>query len=321
MAKRKVDPRAYSSVVFDGVKQTPSRAMLRAVGFDDRDFRRTQIGIASTWSTLTPCNMHIDELAEAAASGVAGARRQADHLQHDHGVRRHLDGHARHALFAGVARGDRRFDRDRGRRAGLRRLRGHRRLRQEHARLHDGDRAAEPAGGVRLRRHDPARAPERRDIVSVFEAVGAHARGHDLRRQLREVERTAIPGPGSCGGMYTANTMASAIEALGLSLPTARRRKPCRAHKRLDAERAGEAVVRAGEARHPAVRHPHARGVRERHRRDHCARAVPPMRCCTCSRSRTRPACSSSSTTSRASASGCRCWPTCGRAASTRCRS
>ena len=66
MAKRKADPRSYSSVVFDGVKQTPSRAMLRAVGFDDRDFRRTQVGIASTWSTLTPCNMHIDRLADAA---------------------------------------------------------------------------------------------------------------------------------------------------------------------------------------------------------------------------------------------------------------
>ena len=73
MAKRKADPRAYSSVVFDGVKQTPSRAMLRAVGFDDRDFRRTQVGIASTWSTLTPCNMHIDKLADAAVKGVQGA--------------------------------------------------------------------------------------------------------------------------------------------------------------------------------------------------------------------------------------------------------
>ena len=73
MAKRKVDPRAHSSVVFDGVKQTPSRAMLRAVGFDDRDFRRTQVGIASTWSTLTPCNMHIDKLADAAVKGVQGA--------------------------------------------------------------------------------------------------------------------------------------------------------------------------------------------------------------------------------------------------------
>ena len=59
---------------------------------------------------------------------------------------------------------------------------------------------------------------KQRDIVSVFEAVGAHAAGRDQRRQLREVERTAIPGPGSCGGMYTANTMASAIEALGMSL-------------------------------------------------------------------------------------------------------
>ena len=73
MPKTKVDPRPHSRVVFDGVKQTPSRAMLRATGFDDRDFRRSQIGVASTWSTLTPCNMHIDRLADAAVRGVEGA--------------------------------------------------------------------------------------------------------------------------------------------------------------------------------------------------------------------------------------------------------
>ena len=95
MAKRKVDPRSYSRVVFDGVKQTPSRAMLRAVGYDDRDFRRTQVGIASTWSTVTPCNMHIDKLARRSRQGRRRRRRQADHLRHDHDFRRHLDGHAR----------------------------------------------------------------------------------------------------------------------------------------------------------------------------------------------------------------------------------
>src|SRR6202165_3999063 len=67
------DPRAYSRQVVDGIKQTPSRAMLRAVGFKDEDFAKPQIGIASTWAELTPCNMHIDVLAEEAVAGVDGA--------------------------------------------------------------------------------------------------------------------------------------------------------------------------------------------------------------------------------------------------------
>ena len=73
MSRRKVDPRPYSKLVFDGVKQTASRAMLRAVGFDDRDFRKPQVGVASTWSNLTPCNMHIDKLAALAARGADAA--------------------------------------------------------------------------------------------------------------------------------------------------------------------------------------------------------------------------------------------------------
>jgi len=69
--------RRYSRLVVDGVKQAPARAMLRAVGFGDRDFRRPQVGIASTWSNLTPCNMHIDELARRAAAGVEASGAKA----------------------------------------------------------------------------------------------------------------------------------------------------------------------------------------------------------------------------------------------------
>ena len=83
----------------------------------------------------------------------------------------------------------------------------------------------------------------RRDIVAVFEAVGARAAGKLSDEQLAEVERTAIPGPGSCGGMYTANTMASAIEALGLSLPGSSAQEAVSPDKRADCRRAGEAVV------------------------------------------------------------------------------
>jgi dihydroxy-acid dehydratase len=88
----------------------------------------------------------------------------------------------------------------------------------------------------------------RRDIVSVFEAVGAHAAGKISDDELREVERTAIPGPGSCGGMYTANTMGSAIEALGLSLPNSSAQEAVGDAKKNDCRRAGEAVVRLLEA-------------------------------------------------------------------------
>ncbi len=73
---QKVDTRRYSRLVVDGLKQTPSRAMLRAVGFGDGDFDKPQVGIASTWSNLTPCNMHIDELARLAAAGAERAPRR-----------------------------------------------------------------------------------------------------------------------------------------------------------------------------------------------------------------------------------------------------
>ena len=242
MAKRKVDPRAYSSVVFDGVKQTPSRAMLRAVGFDDRDFRRSQVGIASTWSTLTPCNMHIDKLAAAAARGVTGGGGKptifgtitvSDGISMGTpGMRYSLVSREVIADSIETVVGAQGFD-------GLVAIGGCDKnmpgCMMAIARL---NRPAVFVYGGTIRP-----GAERRDIVSVFEAVGAHARGTINDRQLRDVERTAIPGPGSCGGMYTANTMASAIEALGMSLANSSAQEAVSRTKRLDAERAGKAVV------------------------------------------------------------------------------
>ena len=242
MPKRKVDPRAYSSIVFDGVKQTPSRAMLRAVGFDDRDFRRTQVGIASTWSTLTPCNMHIDRLADAAVKGVEGAGGKptifgtitvSDGISMGTpGMRYSLVSREVIADSIETVVGAQGFD-------GLVAIGGCDKnmpgCMMAIARL---DRPAVFVYGGTIRP-----GAERRDIVSVFEAVGAHARGAISDRQLREVERTAIPGAGSCGGMYTANTMASAIEALGMSLANSSAQEAVSRTKRLDAERAGKAVV------------------------------------------------------------------------------
>jgi len=242
MAKRKVDPRSHSSVVFDGVKQTPSRAMLRAVGYTDRDFRRTQVGIASTWSTLTPCNMHIDKLARAAVQGVEGAGGKptvfgtitvSDGISMGTpGMRYSLVSREVIADSIETVVGAQGFD-------GLVAIGGCDKnmpgCMMAIARL---DRPAVFVYGGTIR---PGAG--RRDIVSVFEAVGAHARGAINDRQLREVERTAIPGPGSCGGMYTANTMASAIEALGMSLANSSAQEAVSRTKRLDAQRAGKAVV------------------------------------------------------------------------------
>jgi dihydroxy-acid dehydratase len=242
MPKPKVDPRPHSRVVFDGVKQTPSRAMLRATGFDDRDFRRSQVGIASTWSTLTPCNMHIDRLADAAVRGVDGAGGKATvfgTITVSDGISMGTPG-MRYSLVSREVIADsietvvgaQGFD-------GLVAIGGCDKnmpgCMMAIARL---DRPAVFVYGGTIRP-----GAERRDIVSVFEAVGAHARGSLSDRQLREVERTAIPGPGSCGGMYTANTMASAIEALGMSLPNSSAQEAVSRTKRLDAERAGRAVV------------------------------------------------------------------------------
>jgi dihydroxy-acid dehydratase len=242
MTKPKVDPRPHSRVVFDGIKQTPSRAMLRATGFDDRDFRRSQVGIASTWSTLTPCNMHIDRLADAAVRGVDGAGGKATifgTITVSDGISMGTPG-MRYSLVSREVIADsietvvgaQGFD-------GLVAIGGCDKnmpgCMMAIARL---DRPAVFVYGGTIR---PGAG--RRDIVSVFEAVGAHARGALSDRQLREVERTAIPGPGSCGGMYTANTMASAIEALGMSLPNSSAQEAVSRTKRLDAERAGRAAV------------------------------------------------------------------------------
>ena len=95
---------------------------------------------------------------------------------------------------------------------------------------------------------------KRRDIVSVFEAVGAHAAGNISDAELREIERTSIPGPGSCGGMYTANTMASAIEALGMSLPNSSAQEAVSGNKLQDCRKRGEGSAGTGEGGHHCLR-------------------------------------------------------------------
>src|SRR3984885_9622432 len=236
--KRAPDPRAYSRLVVDGLKQTPARAMLRAVGFTDADFSRPQVGIASTWADLTPCNMHIDVLARAAAAGadVAGGKSVlfntitvSDGISMGSpGMRYSLVSREVIADSIETVAGAEGFD-------GLVAIGGCDKnmpgCAMAIARL---NRPAVFVYGGTIRP-----GAQRRDIVSVFEAVGGHAAGKISDAQLLDVERRAIPGPGSCGGMYTANTMASAIEALGLSLPGSSAQDAGGEDKRAGRRRAG----------------------------------------------------------------------------------
>ena len=238
-----IDPRAHSRLVVDGLAQTPARAMLRAVGYTDADFTRPSIGIASTWSNITPCNVHLDGLATAAADGAdaaGGKSRQFNTITVSDGISMGSPG-MRYSLVSReviadsieVVAGAQGFD-------GLVAIGGCDKNMpgciMALARL---DRPAVFVYGGTIQP-----GAQRRDIVSVFEAVGGRAAGSVSESQLHEVEVTAIPGPGSCGGMYTANTMASAIEALGMSLPNSSAQEAVSRSKVEDCRRAGEAAVR-----------------------------------------------------------------------------
>ncbi|ANO51444.1 dihydroxy-acid dehydratase [Woeseia oceani] len=234
--------RRYSKVVVDGVEQAPSRAMLRAVGFEEQDFQRPQVGIASTWSMVTPCNMHIDKLAVKAAAGVDAAGGKGvifNTISVSDGISMGTPG-MRYSLVSReiiadsieAVVGAQGFD-------GVVTIGGC-----------DKNMPGCVMAMARLNRPSvfvyggtikPGRG--RRDIVSVFEAVGAHSAGKIDDAELLDVEQTAIPGPGACGGMYTANTMASAIEALGMSLVNSSAQEAVSDSKVDDCTRAGEAVL------------------------------------------------------------------------------
>ena len=235
--------RKHSAVIVDGLNQTPSRAMLRAVGFSDDDFKKPQVGIASTWYMVTPCNMHINTLADCAEKGANAAGGKGvvfNTITVSDGISMGTPG-MRYSLVSREVICDsietvvagQGFD-------GIVTIGG-------------CDKNMPGCVMAMLRLNRPSvfvyggtiqPGAERRDIVSVFEAVGARAAGTIDDAELIAVEKTAIPGPGSCGGMYTANTMASAIEALGLSLPNSSAQEAISGDKRIDSERAGEAVVR-----------------------------------------------------------------------------
>ena len=208
--------RPYSSVLLDGREAAPSRAMLRPAGFNEEDFSKPLVGIASTWSMVTPCNMHIQRLAELAGQAAQqckpipfGTITVSDGISMGTpGMRYSLVSREVIADSIETVGGAQGFD-------GLLAIGGCDKnmpgCMMGLARL---DRPAIFIYGGSIR---PGK--DRTDIVSVFEAVGARAEDKINDDELLAIEKKAVPGPGSCGGMYTANTMACAIEAMGMSLP------------------------------------------------------------------------------------------------------
>ena len=218
------DPRKPRSwQVTDGPSRAPARAMLRAVGFSEDDFGRPQVAVASSWNEVTPCNYHLDKLAALAKEGV----RQGDAVPIEFTTI---------AVSDGIAMGHE------GMKASLmsRDLIADSVELVLHAERMDGlvgiagcDKS-EPGMLMAMARMDLpavylyggtilAGTYKGRDITiqDVFEAVGAHNKGSVSDDELLAIERAACPGTGSCAGMYTANTMAAAAEALGMSLPGA----------------------------------------------------------------------------------------------------
>ena len=241
-----VDPKPRSRDVTDGFERAPARAMLRAIGMGDADWSKPQVGIASSWNEVTPCNLPLDRLAKQAKQGVLEAGGFPIEF-------------TTIAVSDGIAMGHE------GMRASLvsREVIADSVETVMHAERLDGmvtfagcDKSLPGMvmaavrldvasvflyGGSILPGHHGGRDVT---IQDVFEAVGARARGQIDDDELGALERAACPSEGSCGGMFTANTMASAIEALGLSLPGSS--SPPAPDGRRDefARRSGEAVVR-----------------------------------------------------------------------------
>ncbi len=238
--------RPYSSVVLDGPERAPSRAMLYPVGFKPEDFTKPIVGIASTWSMVTPCNAHIDQLAREAEAGANKAGAKAiifNTITVSDGISMGSEG-MKYSLvsreviadsietvvacegmdgFVAIGGCDKNMP---GALIAMARL----------------NRPAVFVYGGTILPGCITGDSRKLDIVSVFEAVGQHAGNKITDAQLQQIESCAIPGPGSCGGMYTANTMASAIEALGMSLPNSSAQNAVSKAKKEDCQRAGAAV-------------------------------------------------------------------------------
>ena len=229
----------------DGPDRAGSRSMLYAVGFKREDFKKSQIGVASTWSMVTPCNMHINKLADESVKGVDAAGGKAvifNTITVSDGISMGTEG-MKYSLVSREVIADS----------------------IETVAAGEGMDGIVAIGGcdknmpgclialARLNRPSvfvyggtikPGCLDNKDvDIVSVYEAVGQESAGVISNEELEAVSEVAIPGAGSCGGMYTANTMASAIEALGMSLPNSSAQAAVSNEKMMDCFDAGAAVV------------------------------------------------------------------------------
>ena len=240
-----IDIKPRSRDVTDGIQKAAARAMLRAVGLGDDDWQKPQIGIASAWNEVTPCNMSLRRLAESAKQGVRDAGGVAlefgtitvsDGISMGHeGMRASLVSREvicdsvetvvhgeRFDGFVGLAGCDKSIPAM---------LMAAARLNLASVFVYNGSTMPGVYKGNNI------------DITTVFEAVGACAAGTITEGELTDIERAACPGEGACGGMFTANTMSSIAEALGMSLPGSASAPAIEKSREGDAERAGEAVV------------------------------------------------------------------------------
>jgi dihydroxy-acid dehydratase len=262
--------RPFSSLLVDGPERAAARAMLYPVGFTDEDFKKPIIGVASTWSNVTPCNMHIDKLALEAEKGTNANGGKAivfNTITISDGISMGSEG-MKYSLVSREVIAD-----SIETVVGCAGMDGYvaiggcdknmpgcliamARMNRPSVFVYGGTilpgclttgganvPASRSGGGDASSAREDARPTRELDVVSVFEAIGQHAAGKINDDELHAVESCAIPGPGSCGGMYTANTMASAIEALGMSLPNSSAQNAVSPAKMDDCRRAGAAVV------------------------------------------------------------------------------
>ena len=236
MTKRK-----HSSKLVDGPLQAASRSMLRGVGFSSEDFKKPLVGVASTWSKVTPCNMHINDLAEIVEQSIDESNCKAvlfNTITVSDGISMGTEG-MKYSLVSREVIADSietvvgclGYD-------GLVAIGGC-----------DKNMPGALIGMARLNRpslfiYGGSIKPshENTDYVTVCEKTGEYAKGDISEDELIRIEEISVKGPGSCGGMYTANTMASAIEALGMSLPGSSSQDAISNNKKQDCKEAGAAI-------------------------------------------------------------------------------
>ena len=236
MTKRK-----HSSKLVDGPLQAASRSMLRGVGFSSEDFKKPLVGVASTWSKVTPCNMHINDLAEIVEQSIDESNCKAvlfNTITVSDGISMGTEG-MKYSLVSREVIADSietvvgclGYD-------GLVAIGGC-----------DKNMPGALIGMARLNRpslfiYGGSIKPshENTDYVTVCEKTGEYAKGDISEDELIRIEEISVKGPGSCGGMYTANTMASAIEALGMSLPGSSSQDAISSNKKQDCKKAGAAI-------------------------------------------------------------------------------